>query len=55
MYVKLNFLERVLLVAAALLMVDQGWLTDVLGLGIGVAIILLQVRELRKNKIANKL
>ncbi len=52
MYTSLNMAERALLIAAALLMVDKGLLTDIIGLSIGAVIILLQVLELKRKKAA---
>lgn len=42
MWKKLSIVERVLLIGAALLMVDSGLLTDLIGVVIGAAIIVLQ-------------
>jgi len=39
--------ERVLLVAAALLLIKPGWITDVAGLGIAGGILVLQLRQRR--------
>ena len=42
MWKQLNFLQRALLIAGALLLVDGGLVTDLIGLGIGAAMIVIQ-------------
>lgn len=50
MWRKLNLLERGLLIAAALLMVTAGWMTDIAGIVIGLAVTAPQIAAARKKK-----
>ena len=45
----LNLFERAVIFAASLLLIQPGWITDVVGAGVGAAMYLLQKMTL-KNK-----
>lgn len=47
---KANPLERILAIAAGLLMIDPGWLTDIIGIACAVVIIVMQVAKRRAKK-----
>lgn len=50
MYRKLNILERCVLIASALLMVDGGVITDLIGIVLGGIIIVQQLISIKKSK-----
>ena len=49
--VKLNPLERILLFAAGLLMIDPGTLTDVLGFAVFAAITVVQYKRKKSQQV----
>jgi len=49
-WVSLNWLERIILFAAALLLIKPGWVTDLMGLAMGVAIGIGQIHRWHRKR-----
>ena len=49
MYRNLNVIERIILIVAALLLVEGGGLTDLIGIIIGGFIVFIQLRYMKKD------
>jgi len=53
MFVNLSVFERILSFVSALCLIFPGWRTDLVGLGLGFVIMLVQFRKSRKKKVKN--
>jgi len=49
MYRNLNVIERIILIVAALLLVEGGGLTDLIGIIMGGFIVFIQLRYMKKD------